>query len=126
MVKPWDSRLARWLVRPLRTTNVHPNHITSLGLLIGLWVGILYASGRPTAMSWGAALFLVTAVLDHADGELARLSGKTSAFGHAFDRVADLVVKLSLFTGMGFGLRHGRFGDWGVAMGVSAGVSLVL
>src|SRR5439155_5500766 len=67
----------------------------------------------------------LSALLDHADGELARLTGKTSAFGHAYDRAADLAVKLTLFAGMGLGLRHGPLGSLAVAAGLGAGVALI-
>ena len=122
--KPWDSRLAHWLVSPLCRTRVHPNHLTTLGLATGLVAATLIASGDPVAMNWGAAVFLVSAIIDHADGELARMTGKASAFGHAYDRVADLIVKLSLFTGMGFGVR-GHYGATGPLLGAVAGTAIV-
>jgi phosphatidylglycerophosphate synthase len=123
--KPWDSRLARWMVRPLRDTRVSPNHVTTASLLVGLAGAALYAGGTPGAANAGAVLYCLSAFLDHADGELARLSGKTSDFGHVYDRLADLAVKISLFTGMGIGLRAGPLGSWAVLLGLVAGVSLV-
>ena len=122
--KPWDSRLAYWLVSPLRTTRVHPNHLTTLGLAVGLAAASLFATGRPASMDWGAAAFVVSAIIDHADGELARMTGKTSTFGHAYDRTADLIVKLSMFLGMGCGVRA-QHGWLGVAAGMAGGVALV-
>lgn len=123
--KPWDSRLAHALVSPLRDTPVRPNHVTTLGLAVGLSAAACYAVGTTTTVAWGAGLFLVAAILDHADGELARMTGRTSAFGHMYDRAADLVVKLSLFAGMGMGLRYGRLGLLGPWMGVAAGVAII-
>lgn len=122
--KPWDSRLAYWLVSPLRGTRVHPNHLTTLGLLTGLAAATLIASGNPTAMNAGAFVFVVSAIIDHADGELARMTGQTSAFGHVYDRTADLIVKLSMFTGMGFGVRK-EHDVWGPACGAIGGMALV-
>jgi phosphatidylglycerophosphate synthase len=122
--KPWDSRLAYWLVSPLRDTWVHPNHLTTLGLAVGLTAATLFASGRPAAMNWGAAVFVISAIIDHADGELARMTGKSSAFGHTYDRCADLIVKLSIFIGMGFGAR-GQYGAAGPLLGAVAGAALV-
>jgi archaetidylinositol phosphate synthase len=121
--RPWDARLARALVAPLRHTRVHPNHVTTLGLVVGLAAAACYASGRWA--NWGGLLFVAAAVLDHADGELARLTGKTSAFGHTYDRIADLCVKLALFSGMGMGLRHSALGDWASVFGLTAGVALI-
>ncbi len=122
--KPWDARLAHALVRPLARTPVHPNAVTSVGLGVGLAAAACYAAGGRMADA-GAALYLASAVLDHADGELARLTGKASAFGHKFDRAADLAVKLSLFTAMGFGLRSGRLGAFAVVAGAVAGAALL-
>jgi phosphatidylglycerophosphate synthase len=122
--KPWDSRLAHWLVVPLRHAPVHPNALTTLGLASGLAAAALFATGRPASMNWGAGVFVLSAILDHADGELARLTGKTSAFGHAYDRIADLIVKMSVFTGMGVGVR-GTWGDAGPFLGGAAGLAVI-
>lgn len=122
--KPWDARIARAAVRPFVETSLHPNHITTIGLCVGLASAYAYARGGGWA-DLGGLLFLLAGVIDHADGELARMSGKTSDFGHTYDRIVDLVVKTSLFTGMGFGLRSGPLGDWAIAMGLVSGAALV-
>ncbi|HWP66725.1 MAG TPA: CDP-alcohol phosphatidyltransferase family protein [Candidatus Limnocylindria bacterium] len=123
-IKPWDSRLAHWLVSPLRHTPVHPNVLTTLGLMSGLAAANLFATGRPASMNWGAAVYVLSAIFDHADGELARMTGKTSPFGHAYDRIADLIVKMSIFTGMGVGVR-GTLGDAGPFLGAAAGFAII-
>lgn len=122
--KPWDARIARAAVGPFVETPLHPNHITTIGLCVGLAAAYGYARGGGWA-DFGAVLFLLAGVIDHADGELARMSGKTSDFGHSYDRIVDLLVKTSLFTGMGIGLRNGPLGDAAVPMGVVSGASLV-
>jgi phosphatidylglycerophosphate synthase len=122
--KPWDSRLAHFLVSPLRRTPVHPNVLTTLGLMSGLAAANLLATGRPESMNWGAAVFVLSAIFDHADGELARMTGKTSAFGHTYDRIADLIVKMSVFTGMGVGVRA-ALGDAGPFLGGAAGLAII-
>ncbi|MFN8545204.1 MAG: CDP-alcohol phosphatidyltransferase family protein [Candidatus Binatia bacterium] len=121
--RSWDSRLARRLVLPLRDTWVHPNHVTTAGLLTGCVAAAAYATG--THASWGAALYGLSAILDHADGELARATGRTSAFGRAYDRFSDLSIKVLVFAGMGIGLRHGGLGLLGPASGIAAGVAFV-
>jgi archaetidylinositol phosphate synthase len=123
--KPWDSRLARQLILPLRDTRVHPNHVTTLALMAGLGAAVLYARATPASVNLGAGLWVLASVLDHADGELARLTGKVSSFGHRYDRAADLIVKLSLFAGMGASLRRGPLHWWGLPLGVLGGCSLV-
>lgn len=123
--KPWDSRLALALVRPLRDTPVHPNHVTTAALLTGLAAAALYAVATPRTADLGAGLWVLASILDHADGELARLTGKVTAFGHRYDRAADLIVKLSLFAAMGASLRHGPLERWGLPLGVLGGASLL-
>ena len=123
--KPWDSRLALALVWPLRDTRVHPNHVTTAALLTGLAAAALYAMATPRTADLGAGLWVLASILDHADGELARLTGKVTAFGHRYDRAADLIVKLSLFAGMGASLRHGPLERWGLPLGVLGGASLL-
>ncbi len=122
--KSWDSRLANALIRPLRDTPITPNHVTTVGLLTGLTAAAAFALGGGWAHV-GALLFVLSALLDHADGELARMTGKTSPLGHVYDRIADLVVKVSVFAGMGFGLRHGPLGGWAGVLGLLAGTSFV-
>jgi phosphatidylglycerophosphate synthase len=121
----WDSRLARRIALALSATRVRPNHITAAGMLVGLAAAAGYASGSPRGMGWGAVLYVLSSILDHADGELARLTGTGSPAGQTFDRVADLVVRFALFAGMGIGLRHSPLGPTAVGFGLAAGVAFV-
>jgi len=124
--KAWDSRLAYVLARPLTNTRVHPNHVTTVGMLVGLAAAALYATGSRPLVDFAAALWVASAVLDHADGELARLADKGSAWGAAYDRASDLVVRLALFTGIGVGLRGGALGDAAPLLGLATGLAFVV
>jgi phosphatidylglycerophosphate synthase len=124
--KPWDARLAALLVRPRVGTRVQPNHLTTLSLLSGLTAAALYGTADRQAANWGAALYVLTNLLDHADGELARLAGTTSVAGGFFDRVTDLVVRASVIMGIGLGLRSGPLGHWTIVLGVTAAATFVV
>lgn len=100
---PWDQRLARLMVQPLLQTRITPNAITTMTLGFGL-LGAWLFTRSGAAVHVGAALVMIACLLDHADGELARLTGRTSTFGHYFDLVADALVMTALFIGIGFGL----------------------
>jgi phosphatidylglycerophosphate synthase len=117
---PWDQRLARWLVRPLARTPLRPNHITTLSLVLGLAAGLLFARGEARAAGWGAALFMLARFVDHADGELARLTGRTSRIGYYSDSVAGALSSVALFTGIGVGYAGGPLGGWAPALGLAA------
>jgi phosphatidylglycerophosphate synthase len=117
---PWDQRLARALVRPLRHSRITPNGITTLTLVLGLLSAWLYVLGG-SAAHFGGALFMLACLFDHADGELARMTGRTSTFGHYYDLIADALVLTALFLGIGAGLSGGEMGDGALRLGLLAG-----
>jgi archaetidylinositol phosphate synthase len=122
IVPPWDQRLARILMRPLATTRITPNQVTTLSLAVGLLAAWLYASGD-TWVHVGAVCFMLAFCLDHADGELARMTGRTSTFGHYYDLAAGGAVLVALFVGIGIGLRNGPLGVWSIGLGIAAGLA---
>ena len=116
----WIHRVARACVAaPLAGTPITPNHLTALRLVLGLAAAAAFASGERGLVLAGCALFPVSMLLDRADGELARLTGRTSRFGHVFDVAADAVCDCLVLVAA----RHGVFGGWAIAMGALAGVS---
>ena len=121
----WIHRIVRPLVVPLVGTSVSPNHLTTLRLAFGVATAAAYAAGDPDWRDVGGALFIVAMLLDRADGILARLSGKTSRFGHRFDLVADAVCNALAFVSLGVGLHREAAGWWMVALGLIAGVAVV-
>ena len=120
----WTHRAARPLVRPMIGTWIRPNHLTTLRLLSGLAACLCLAVGTRAADGWGGALWLVSAFLDRADGELARLGNLGSPGGHVYDYWVDNVVNALFFVAIGFGLRHGWLGGWAIPLGLVAGISL--
>ena len=124
--KPWDARLAYRLVYPLRTTRITPNHLTTLRLLFGLLAFAGLSAGGWVWANAGAWCFALSNFLDHADGELARIKGDSSRFGHYYDLLSDLLCTALLFVGMGIGLSTGELGRIAVLMGVLAGIAVTL
>ena len=121
---PWDQRIARFLVRPLVYTRVTPNHVTTLRLLSGLAACGCLAYGETPLIHWGAGLFFLSNFIDHMDGELARLSGKSSRAGHLYDLASDVIVHILLFVSIGIGLTDSWLGYAAWIMGIVAGVSV--
>ena len=72
--KPWDRRLAHFVMRPLAGSALSPNHVTTVSLLAELAAGFVYAQGG-SAIHWGAALYIFSALADHLDGGTSRMSG---------------------------------------------------
>ncbi|MDP7123483.1 MAG: CDP-alcohol phosphatidyltransferase family protein, partial [Alphaproteobacteria bacterium] len=82
---PWDQRLASIMVRPLARTPITPNQITVFTLVLALAAAALFAVGDKTAANWAAGMFILARFMDHFDGELARMTGKTSLLGYYLD-----------------------------------------
>jgi phosphatidylglycerophosphate synthase len=113
------------MVRPLVGSAVSPNHITTLRLASGLGAAAACAEGSPIWLDIGGGLFIISMLLDRADGILARLSGKMSKFGHYFDLISDSVCTAAIFIGLGIGLSVGALGGWTILLGFMAGLSVV-
>lgn len=122
--RPLDARLARALVRPLEGTAATPNHLTTIRLVLGLASALCLAQGGLAMANIGAFIFAFSNFVDHTDGELARLSGASSRFGHIYDLVCDALIHTLLFASLGYGLHNGPLGDWAPIMGVVAGASV--
>lgn len=109
-----------WLVR----TPVTPDVLTLLRLLTGLGAAACFACG-PRLMNPGAGLCLVSMLLDRADGELARQSGRFSRRGERLDLISDCVATMAIFVGLGIGAAPAAWRAAGLACGVLAAVATV-
>ncbi len=120
----WIHRIVRpTVVKPLAKTPVTPNQLTTVRLLTGIAAAAILATG-PGWRDIAAALFVLSVFLDRADGELARLTGKTSPGGHRYDMIADAACNALILIGLGLGLREGGYGPWSIPLGALAGLSV--
>jgi phosphatidylglycerophosphate synthase len=129
MWRPWDARLARRLVAPLIDSWVRPNHLTTLRLLVGLAAAAAFTPGSFAWSNVAALLLVLSNFLDHTDGELARMSGKTSRLGHLYDLASDAVVTILLFIAIGIGVgvkQRVELGVPPVILGAVAGTAVAL
>lgn len=127
--RPWDARLARRLVTPLKDSRATPNHLTTVRLAFGLAAAAAFVPGTYGWINVGALLLVLSNFLDHTDGELARISGKTSRIGHLYDLASDALVTIALFVaiGVGVGARVGTLAQLPPALlGLVAGASVAL
>ena len=122
--RPWDAQIAYQLIYPFRNTFITPNHLTSLRLLFGVFAGIFFAIGEYKYSNIGAFCFVISNLLDHADGELARLKNEISPKGHVYDLISDALVNIFLFLGIGIGLMQTNLGVYACMMGIIAGLSV--
>jgi phosphatidylglycerophosphate synthase len=127
--RPWDARLARRLVAPLIHSWVTPNHLTTLRLAVGLAAAAAFIPGSYEWSNIAALLLILSNFLDHTDGELARMSGKTSRIGHLYDLASDAAVTILLFIAIGVGVAAKAGTDLGLPpaiLGLVAGTAIAL
>ena len=89
---------------PLKDSWTTPNHLTTVRLVVGLAAAAAFTPGTYGWTNVGALLLILSNFLDHTDGELARISGKTSRIGHLYDLASDALVTVLLFVAIGVGV----------------------
>ena len=99
----WDARLGHGLARLLCSTAVTPNQLTLFGLGVGLAGAGLLLFGDYRYSLGGMLLFVTRGILDHADGELARLKDCCSEFGYRLDYFCDTFSLPCLMLAAGWG-----------------------
>ncbi len=85
----------------LAKIGVHPNVVTTavfLLTLIGAWFA---ASGVYKSIVLGALIFQLASILDGCDGELARLTYRTSRFGSWYERISGDLRYVIFFEALG-------------------------
>jgi archaetidylinositol phosphate synthase len=90
--------LAHLVVLALLPLRVPPPAVVLAGAGVGVAAALALARGELVA---AAILVQVKTVLDNADGQLARLSGRVSALGRYLDAECDLLVNAGLFAALG-------------------------
>lgn len=119
---PLSARLARLLAR----TGVTPNMVSIAGGAAIVLAGVIYLQpGWPLAAIAGLIIHMSWHVLDGADGDLARLTGRTSAAGEIVDGICDYAGHIALY----LMLAAAASTSWGWAawaLAVGAGASRVV
>ena len=128
--------LAWKLAKLLSRTPLTPNMVSVFGGLLVVLAGVVYfnmdSTGGTWALGWpfGALLGLVLHmswhVVDGADGDLARLTGKSSPIGEMVDGVCDYVSHIVVYVLLAFVLTrtHGAGVAW--AWTLAAGISHII
>jgi phosphatidylglycerophosphate synthase len=103
---PLDTAVHRRLSRPLTraavAAGVSPNAVSLGSLALGLAAAGAFAFGSIPATVAGFLGYVAAVVLDHADGEVARLTYTESRLGEILDVTIDTVTHCVLVLAMGF------------------------
>ena len=114
--------VAAWLTPRLARAGIHPNAVSLAGMGCGVLAGVAYHGYASRAhVLLGFLLMLAWHVLDGADGQLARLTGKQSPSGKVLDGICDYVTFIAVYVGLASALQH-DLGVWVWPLAVVAGI----
>jgi hypothetical protein len=95
-----------------------PNTLSILGGLLGMAGGALLYDAQLALLGFG--LLVVYGIFDSADGQLARITGRTSELGRVLDGVAGYVTHLAVYSAIVASVLHRGGGSWIVGVAVLA------
>jgi phosphatidylglycerophosphate synthase len=123
---PLDTAVHRRLARPLTrlalALGVTANQVSVASLLVGLVAVWGFWHATPSTALVGFFLYALSVVLDHSDGEVARLTLSESRLGEWLDLTGDTVVHALLVLAMGVTAQAGRVG---IGLGMLAAIGVV-
>ena len=91
------DRAVKPIGQGLRRTGLTPDHLTAIGLLVGIGAAVAIGSGR---LLLGLVLVILAALPDLLDGALAKASGADSERGAFFDSTVDRITDAVLLGGI--------------------------
>ena len=97
LIRHISSRISVLLYR----TPVTANHVTLAGAVFGIAAAWCFLQTTFAANLIGAALFFVSYLCSHCDGELARLKRHESAFGQKLSEFCGFIVHAALLIALG-------------------------
>jgi phosphatidylglycerophosphate synthase len=123
----WSNRylihpLSRRLTTLLIPTGISPNQVSALGVVASALAAAAYTLiDAPVAPFVGFALHIGWHVLDGADGDLARRTGRSSPSGEVVDGVCDYLSHIILYSFLA-GMLSAQLGGWAWALALVSGV----
>ena len=84
------------------STGLSPNFWTAVGLVFALISAVVYGMGTQIeyGLVIGGILLLVSGFFDMVDGQVARVTGKTSKKGGYLDSMFDKIAEVAIFLGI--------------------------
>jgi archaetidylinositol phosphate synthase len=82
------------------SAGLSPNFWTGLGLLFAILSAIVYGLNIEFGVILGGILLLLSGFFDVVDGQVARITGKTSKKGSYLDSMFDKIAEVSIFLGI--------------------------
>ena len=86
--------------RKFASTGISPNFWTGIGIAVAFASAIVYGLNLEFALIIGGILLLISGFFDIVDGQVARITQKTSKKGALLDSVFDKIAEVAIFLGI--------------------------
>ena len=86
--------------RGFASTGLSPNFWTFVGLGFALVAAVIYGMGMEFGLIIGGVLLLISGFFDMVDGQVARVTGKSSKKGEYLDSMFDKISEVAIFLGI--------------------------
>jgi len=117
-------RVYREIINPvlnlLVRLGISPNAVTTAGCVLSAFAGLIFSTGNFYLGGWLVAL---AGTCDILDGQLSRLTGKTSRFGAFYDSCLDRLSEAFIFMGLAWHFAGGSALFWSPNAGHPASYS---
>ena len=94
-------RCSRWITRLLVRTRVTPNQVSCGSFVIGLGAAWCFWHATPVSAAVGVIVYALACIVDHSDGEIARLTFQESRLGANLDWAIDTTIHAGMVLGIG-------------------------
>ena len=127
-IELWSNRrlihpLSRRLAIAFSHTPITPNMVSVLGVVASIAAAVVYSLPVwPASVAGGFVCQIAWHVLDGADGELARRTGKSSPSGEVVDGVCDYLSQAAVYSALALMLSH-AIGGWAWALAAVSGAA---
>ncbi len=111
----FDETLTLYILRPiafifvklLYPTNITPNQVSLMSIIMGMMSGYFFSRGDVTSYFIAGFFYFICLILDCVDGMIARLKKNGTPVGRIVDGFADYIVGISVYIGLGIGFSKG-------------------
>ncbi|GIU82651.1 MAG: CDP-alcohol phosphatidyltransferase family protein [Acidobacteria bacterium] len=93
------SRIINLMVQGIVAARIHPNILTTIGVIINVFCGILFGVGE---FFWAGIVLIAANLFDMLDGNVARVTGNVTRFGAFLDSSLDRLSDMVVFAGIVF------------------------
>lgn len=118
-------RGSRWISRLLVRTPVAPNHVSLVSLAIGLVAIWCFWHATAASALLGVVVYALACIVDHADGEIARLTFQESRLGANLDWTIDTIIHVGIVLGLGVSSGGRLMGAVGLLAAIGVTLSAV-